>query len=294
MRRLCKAFLRNLSKSFVTKIIPDRFYIQLMFRFHFGRFADLKAPKTFSEKLQWLKLYDRKEIYTTMVDKYRVKEYVANLIGEEHVVPTLGVWNNAKQIDFNNLPDQFVLKTNNDSGGMVICRDKSFINQKEAIKKLNKHLKRNGYWYGREWPYKKVKPVVFAEQYMEDQESAKVSRNLNVYKIFTINGKPILIQTIQNDKKPNETIDYFDCEWNLLQMRQNFPNSEHPLPKPKTLDTMLMLAGKLANGFVNLRVDFYEVNGQVFFSEFTFFSDSGFTRFDPPEWDFKLGEWLHL
>lgn len=283
----------NASKGLYNRWSDERF-IKKKWKLLMGYDLDLVHPHTFNEKLQYLKLNDRNQIYTTMVDKYAVKEYVSNIIGEEYIVPTYGVWESFDKIDFDSLPNQFVLKCTHDSGGVVICRNKALFDKREAKRRLNKCLKRNYYWVGREWPYKKVKPVIFAEQYIEDQESSKTSRNLNVYKIFTINGKPILIQTIQNDKQPNETIDYFDCEWNLLQMKQNFPNNDNPLPKPKTLETMLILAEKLAKGFVNLRVDFYEANGQVYFSEFTFFSDSGFARFDPPEWDLKLGEMIDL
>ena len=166
------------------RILPDKLYIQLQYFYHFYRFANLKNPQTFNEKLQWLKLYDRNPLYTTMVDKYKVKEYVANIIGKEYIIPTLAVYNNVEDIDFDRLPNQFVLKCNHDSGGLVICKDKSKLDKKGAIKKLSKALKNNFYYNGREWPYKNVKPCVIAEQYMEDSETEE----LRDYKFFCFNG----------------------------------------------------------------------------------------------------------
>ena len=253
---------------------------------------DLDNPQTFNEKLQWLKLYNRKPIYTTMVDKYEVKKYVADIIGEEYIIPTLGVWEKFEDIDFGELPNEFVLKTTHDSGGLIICRDKTSLDIKKVQKRIERSLTRNYYWYGREWPYKDVKPRIIAEKFMKD-ENFDV---LNVYKIFNFNGKPKLIQVIQGDKTKSETIDYFDTEWNLLKLRQNYPNSASPLPKPQNLSLMLSLAKRLTEKETPpfLRTDFYEINGEVYFSEFTFFSDSGFAKFNPPEWDDKLGKILVL
>jgi len=165
-----------------------------------------------------MKIYDRKPIYSDMVDKYKAKLFVSKIIGEEYVVPTFGAWNSFEEIDFNSLPNRFVLKTNHDSGGMVICRNKKNFDYNNAKKILNAHLKRNGFWYGREWPYKNVKPLIIAEQLLENGGQFEKGTCLNVYKFFTFNGEPLIIQTIQNDKQPNETIDYFDCNWNLLRL----------------------------------------------------------------------------
>ncbi len=269
----------------------DKRYLWHKFKTRMGYYPDLDHPKTFNEKLQWLKLYNRKPEYTTMVDKFEVKKYVASVIGEKYVIPTLGVWEHFKDIDFDILPDQFVLKCTHDSGGLVIVRDKSKINYNAIRRKINKSLKVNYFKYNREWPYKGVKPRIIAEQYMED---ANKTQNLSVYKIFCFNGIPYLIQTIQNDKTQDETIDYFDTSWKLLKLKQNFPNSRVPLKKPVTLDEMLKLAGILSQGHPFLRTDFYEVNGQVYFSEFTFFTDAGFEAFHPDIWDEKLGKMIEI
>ena len=283
-----KSFLKK-----VSKVLPDKVYISLKYRMRIGKFPNLKNPKTFNEKLQWLKLYNRKPEYTTMVDKYEVKKYVADLIGEEYIIPTLGVWDSFDDIDFDALPDQFVLKCTHDSGGLVICRDKSKLDKEAAKKKIEACLKTNYYWQGREWPYKNVKPRIIAEEYVADPANPGQS-SLWVYKIMTFGGKPKIIQAIQGDTTSSETIDYFDTAWNLLEIRQNFPNSEQPLEKPQSLDRMLSLAEHMSGEQPFLRVDFYEVNGSPIFSEFTFFSDSGMAAFHPEEWDKKLGDMIKL
>lgn len=271
--------------------ISDEKYIRMNYRKVFGKEPDLDCPVSFNEKLQWLKLYDRKPVYTELADKYAVRKHIAEMIGEEYLIPLVGgPWKSTSEIDFEALPEQFVLKCTHDSGGLVICRDKSKLDIEKACAKLEKSLKRNYYWMSREWPYKDVPPRVIAERYMEDVSAV----NLNVYKIFCFNGVPRIFQTIQNDKTDFESIDYFDTEWNRLELRQNFPNSAVPLPKPKTLPEMLRLAGILSEGHAFLRTDLYEINGRVYFSELTFYSDTGLAAFDPPEWDGLLGSWITL
>ena len=275
----------------LSHFIPDKLYIKLRYYRRLHKSPNLKHPQTFNEKLQWLKLYNKKAFYTIMVDKYEVKQYIADKIGEEYIIPTLGVWDKFDDIDFNSLPNEFVLKCTHDSGGLVICKDKSKLDIEFARRKISKSLKTNHFWQGREWPYKDVKPRIIAEKFMKDRDFD----NLNVFKIFNFNGEPKIIQTIQNDKMPNETIDYFDTDWNLLDLKQNYPNSKNPLPRPETLNEMLELARILAKDTAPfIRTDFYEINGKVYFSEFTFYSDSGFAKFTPEEWDLKLGNWINL
>ena len=270
--------------------LSDEKYLKKIYKVRMDKKLDLESPKTFNEKLQWLKLYDRKPIYSVMVDKYEVKNYISERIGSEYVIPTLGVYDSFDDIDFDKLPESFVLKSTHDSGGLVIVRDKSKLDKEKARAKIEKSLARNYYYHGREWPYKNVKPRIIAEQYMEDSASSE----LPVYKIMTFGGVPKIIQTIQGDKTAKETIDYFDTDWNLLELRQNFPNSEKPLTRPENLEKMLELAAGFSQGFAFLRVDFYEINGKVYFSEFTFYSDSGMAKFIPDEWDLRLGEWIKL
>jgi len=270
--------------------IPDKQYLKIMYRLRMGKKLNLKNPSTFNEKLQWMKLNDRKPVYTQMVDKQEAKVLVADAVGDKYVVPTLGIWERFEDIDFTKMPNQFVLKCTHDSGGLVICKDKDKLDLESAKRKIKRSLKCNFYWVCREWPYKNVKPRIIAEKYMQDG----ANDCLPVYKVFCFNGEPKIIQAIQNDKHENESIDYFDTDWNLLKMKQNYPNSSVPLGKPDKLSEMVDLARTLSEGHSFLRVDFYVINGEVYFSEFTFYSDAGMAKFEPEEWDVKLGEWVEL
>lgn len=284
-------WFERLDRRKILRLLPDKIYLRIIFRLKLNKPLNLKNPVTFNEKLQWLKLYDRKPVYTMMVDKFLVKEYVKEKISSEYIIPTLGVWDHFDDIDFDSLPNQFVLKCTHDSGGVVICRDKSRFDLETAKEKIEKSLKSNYYWRGREWPYKKVLPRIMAETYMQDGEE----KSLPVYKFFCFNGKAEIVQTIQNDKSPNETIDYFDRQWNLLDLRQNYPNSSKPLSKPIAFDKMLEISERLSQNRESfLRVDLYLVEGKIYFSEFTFFSDSGTAAFIPESWDAQLGERLKL
>ncbi|MBR2010998.1 MAG: glycosyl transferase [Clostridia bacterium] len=283
----------RLSSCGFARLFSDEFFLKCEYKHSFGKNLNLDEPKTFNEKLQWLKLYNRKTEYTTMVDKYGVKKYVAELIGEEYVIPTLGVWERFEDIDFGSLPNQFVLKCTHDSGGLVICRDKVLLDIEKAKKRINWSLNRKYFYEHREWPYKNVKPRIIAEKYVEDRFHPE-QISLLVYKIMCFEGTPKIIQTIQGDKTSSETIDYFDTEWNLLNMRQNYPNSEKPLERPISLERMLLLAAKMSVGHPFLRVDFYELEGKPYFSEFTFFSDAGLAKFTPESWDDTLGDWIKL
>lgn len=271
--------------------LSDKAYLSIIYRANLKKKMNWKEPKTFNEKLQWLKINDRQPIYSTMVDKYEVKQYVSDKIGEEHVIPTVGgPWNTPDEIDFDALPDQFVLKTTHDCGGAVICKDKRGLDQNKTKEFLQKHLQHKYFFYCREWPYKNVPPRIFAEQFISDE----VNKVLPVYKIFCFQGNPRIIQAIMNDKQENETVDYYDTQWERLTIKQVFPNSEKPLPRPEQLDTMLYIAKELSKGHPFIRIDLYEANHQVLFSEFTFYSDAGLGKFEPEEWDEILGSWLIL
>lgn len=284
------ALASNIQQLRVLNFLSDKLYLEIIYKLMLGKRLNWDNPTTFNEKLQWLKLYDRRPEYTTMVDKYAVKEYVANVIGEEYIIPTLGVWNKFEDIDFDALPDKFVLKCTHDSGSICICKNKESFDIKSAKKVLVHGLKRSLFYHAREWPYKNVPHRIIAEQFMQDGDK----ENLPVYKIFNFGGEPKIIQVIQDDKTPKESIDYFDTEWNRLDLRQNFPNSEIPLEKPKMLEEMLELAKKLSVGFPFIRTDFYTINGKIYFSEYTFYSDAGFAKFTPDSWDETLGSWISL
>lgn len=271
----------------------DERYLKLAFKLKMGYPLNLKEPKTFNEKLQWLKLYDRKPQYTQMVDKYAVRKYIAETIGEEYLIPLVGgPWKTAEAIDFEALPEQFVLKCNHDSGGVVICRDKSRLDVEAVKRELDRKLKINYYKSSREWPYKDVEPCIFAEKYMVDESGVE----LKDYKWYCFNGcaKILLITTDRILKEEPTKYTYFDMDYNMLPFYNSGPHSDKPIPKPATFDEMRWLAERLAKEIPHLRVDLYDINGRVFFGELTFFDSSGMSVFDPPEWDETIGGWLTL
>ena len=279
-------------KSFMkisSKILPDKIYLSLKFKYKMGHFLNLENPQTFNEKLQWLKLYNRKPEYTIMVDKHEVKKYVADIIGEEYIIPTLGVWNHFDEIDFDKLPNQFVLKCTHDSGGLVICKDKNKLDLKAAKQKIEKSLKQNYYWFGREWPYKDVKPRIIAEKYMIDESGYE----LKDYKFFCFNGEPKMM-FIATDRGSDTKFDFYDIDFNHLPFTNGHPNANKKIKRPKNYSKMLALAAKLSFGIPHVRVDFYNINGKIYFGELTFFHWSGLVPFEPEEWDYKLGNWLKL
>lgn len=281
-----------LNKAGTSRYIPDRAYLKMMYRASFGRKLNLTAPTTYNEKLQWLKLYDRKPEYTEMVDKYAVKYYVEQRIGEEYIIPTLGVWDRVEDIDFDALPDQFVLKCTHDSGGLVICRDKAKLDVEAAKRKLNRAMKNKFFYYGREWPYKNVKPRILAETYMEDTATGE----LRDYKFFCFDGtaKALFIATERQKAGEEVKFDFYDMEFNHLDFRQGHPNAAVEVKKPENFDLMWKLAEKLSKGIPQIRVDFYEVDGRVYFGELTFFHHNGMMPFDPEKWDTVFGSWIQL
>lgn len=271
--------------------MPDRLYLSLVFRMNLGYRPDFDDPKTFNEKLNWLKLYDRKPEYTGLVDKYAVREYIGKTIGEDYLIPLVGgPWNSVEEIDFDALPEQFVLKTTHDSGGVVICRDKQNLDVEIARRKLEKHLRRNFFWAGREWPYKNVKPRIIAEKYMEDS-----SGELKDYKLWCFNGCA-RICNVCTDRFSDSGVrlNYLDRNWEKLGFERERPSSCDVIEKPEQYELMLNLADKLACGHSFLRTDFYEIQGKIYFGELTFFPGGSFTKFSPVEWDRKLGDWIEL
>ena len=276
----------------ISRLIPDKTYLKLKYRANFGKKLNLKDPQTYNEKLHWLKLYDRNPEYTTMVDKYEAKKYVSERVGEEYIIPTLGVWDSVNDIDFDSLPDRFVLKCTHDSGGLVICRDKSQVNVEKAKKKLDKALKSNFYYLFREWPYKNVKPRIIAEEYMEDDSTGE----LRDYKFFCFDGvaKALFIATERQKAEEEVKFDFYNMNFEHLDFRQGHPNSKDEIKKPETFDKMKELAEALSQKIPQVRVDFYEVNGKTYFGELTFFHHAGLMPFDPEEWDYTFGNWIKL
>lgn len=271
--------------------VPAEKFLKRLYRTRMGRELDLEAPKTYTEKLQWLKLYDHRPEYTVMVDKYEAKKYVAEKIGPEYVIPLLGVWDRAEDIDFDALPERFVLKTTHDSGSYVVCKDKSRLDIPAVRRRMAKFLKRKYYDCNREWPYKHVKPRIIAEEYMEDSRFGE----LRDYKFFTFGGVPKVLYIAQGRGRGEPTVaDFFDMEFHHLPFTIDHDMAEVPPEKPENFERMKALAESLSEGTPQLRVDFYEVDGRVYFGEMTFFHCSGTEAFHPEEWDRKFGDWVRL
>ena len=272
--------------------MSDDAYLKLVYRARIGRKLDLDNPKTFNEKLQWLKIHDRNPLYTKLVDKAEVKPWVAERIGWEHIVPTLGVWDSFDEIDFDALPDRFVLKCTHDSGGLAICRDKATFDIEAARKKIEKSLAVNYYWRTREWPYKDVKPRILAEEYLDPNESGG---DLYDYKLFRFtDGR--LVTLAMTDRYTDGALSktFFDDEWHALPIGEGDHPTKPELAKPAAFEQMKELASKLGEGMPFVRVDFYESNGGLYFGEMTFYPNSGFEQFDPNEWDVAFGSWIDL
>ena len=271
------------------RFIPDPIYCQINYFAHFHKFANLKNPQTYNEKLNWLKLHDHNPEYVKLVDKYEVKPIIADLIGEEFIIPTIGVWEHFDDIDFDQLPDRFVLKCNHDSEGLVIVKDKKQFNKNEAKEKIEHALKQNFYYIGREWPYKGVKPRIIAEPYLEDH----IDGELRDYKFFCFDGEPKALFIASDRAKDEVKFDYFDLNFNHLDIKQKYPNAGD-VRKPVTFEKMIELSRIISKGYPHVRVDFYEVDGRVFFGEFTLYHFSGFMPFQPEKWDKVFGDWLQL
>ena len=278
--------IKRIARCFLDRL-PDEAYLKLKFRIQLGKKLNLKDPKTFNEKLQWLKLYDRRPEYTTMVDKVTAKEYVADKIGAQYIIPTLGVWDRFDDIDFDSLPDQFVLKCTHDSGGLVICRDKNTLDRAAAKEKIEKSLARNFYLRAREWPYKNVKPRILAEAFLQEE-----SGDLRDYKFFCFNGEPkCALVCAQRYTGDGVRMSFYDPQWNQMSFHWRYPPIETEVERPQELEKMLSFAKILSENIPFVRVDFYEVKGQVYFGELTFFPASGTAKFDSDE---IMGTWITL
>lgn len=271
---------------------PDKWYLEKKYKAMTGEKLNFENPKRFNEKMQWLKLYDRRPEYVAMVDKHIVKKYVADIIGEEHIVPTLGVWDRPDDIDFESLPNQFALKCNHNSGlGMYICRDKTSMDIEVVKRNLQNGIAEDYYNKTREWPYKDVPRKIIAEKYLTDE-----SGELTDYKVHCFNGVPKYILVCKDRfKESGLTEDFFTPEWEHMDVKRPKNGlSKEPIPRPKELDEILEYARKLSKDIPFVRVDFYIINGKVYFSELTFFPASGFVKYEPDKWDYIFGEWIEL
>ena len=272
-------------------LFTDEIYLKFLFRFTMNKKLNLKNPQTFNEKLQWLKLNYKKPELNNMVDKYEAKKYVSKIIGEGFIVKNLGLWDSFDKIDFDKLPDQFVLKTTHDQGGVVIVNDKNKLDKNAAEKKLTEHLKVKHYYLSREWPYKNVQPRILAEEFLKNDTVG----DLYDYKFFCFNGEPRIMYIVHGREKDICYFDWFDMEFNHLDIeRRGYPNSNLEIKKPVNWELMISLSEKLSKDLPHIRVDFYSIKDKVYFGELTFFQGGGLMPFYPEEWDYKLGSWINL
>lgn len=299
MNQLLSNFFRNLRnpRALAIKILAkaspliksDKLYLSLRYRLFMHKKLNLRNPQTFNEKLNWMKLYYHNPIYPKLVDKYEVKKIVSSIIGSEHVIPTLGVWNCVDDIEFDYLPNQFVLKCTHDSGGLVVCKDKSSLDIKATKAKLGTAMNRNYFTVSREWAYKHVPPRIIAEQYMEDD----TTHALNDFKFFCFNGK-VKILFIATERATDVKFDFFDINFHHLNVINGHPLASVTPHKPKTFNQMVQLAERLSKGYPFMRVDLYEVNGKVYFGEYTVYHYGGTVPFEPADFDLEMGSWITL
>lgn len=273
-------------------LFPDKLFLKIKYYLIMKKRLNLKNPKTYNEKLQWLKLYDRKPEYSRMVDKVEAKKYVSSIIGEEYIIPTLGVYDKFEDIDFDQLPNQFVLKCTHDSGGIFVCNDKTKIDINKAKKNLKKSLSINYFYQNREWVYNDILPRIIAEEYMVDESGYE----LKDYKFFCFNGevKSLFIASERQKVGAETKFDFYDLEFNHLPFTNGHPNALNAILQPLNFDLMIKLSSKLSEGIPHIRVDFYNINGKIYFGELTFFHWSGWMPFIPEEWDYKFGSWINL
>lgn len=273
-------------KKWIWEIVSDNeiFYLRLKYLRNTGQWLHLNPPRNYTESLQWLKLYDRNPLYRSLVDKYEAKKIVASIIGEEYVVPLLGVWDDADSIDFGSLPEQFVIKCTHLSGKVYCCRNRAEFDENAVRESLRRDLTLDYYSAGHEWPYKSLKGRIIAEEYLSDGTSAAITD----YKFFCFSGEPKMAY-ISKDASDNPTTDFFDMDYNHLPIRMRDPNSSILPKKPEQFELMKELARKLSSDFPHVRIDFYLSGGRVYFGEYTFYHCSGFSLVQPEEWNVKMG-----
>lgn len=293
--------IRNvISRSFRDKVkdaltfLPDKLYIRLFYFATTGRIIHFKKPKLFTEKQHWLKLNNIHPEYSKLVDKLAVREHINNVLGEGHLFPLLGVWKSFDEIDFSKLPDGFVLKCNHDSGSTKLIRNKKALTELD-FENLNRHftrrLNRDFYYAGREYPYKGLERFIIAEQLMVNDNAPE--KSIEDYKFFCFDGEP-KVMFIATDRSTDCRFDFFDMDFNHLDLVYNHPNSDKPIPKPALFEEMKEIAAKLSQGMKFVRIDLYELNGNIYFGEYTFFNGGGYQLCKPIKWEKLLGDWIDL
>ena len=272
----------------ICRHMPDEMYLQWQFHHIYGKWLDLKNPKTYADKLAWLKLHEKDSRLTKLVDKYEVRDYVKSVIGEEYLIPCLGVYNNTDEIPWNELPEKYVLKCTHDSASVILHKSNDDFDKENAIKSLNQHLGRNMYWYAREYAYKDVPPRIICEGFLDDNGKAPSD-----YKFMCFDGEPIYV-ILDMDRFSDHHRDCYDMNWVKQDFSTDHEQSPITQPKPEGFEEMKELARKLSSGFKHVRVDLYNVSGLIYFGEMTFFPWGGPIWFKPDEWNYRFGEMIKL
>lgn len=274
------------------KWIPDHIYLKILYYTAFNKKLDLDEPVTYNEKIQWLKLYDRNKEYVKLVDKYEVKKIISKKIGDNHIIPTIGIWDHPDEIDWDILPERFVMKTTHDSGGFIICSDKSKINKNEALEKIKKSYSNNYYYAGREWPYKVIQPRIIIEEF----KTTKSGESIKDYRFFCFNGQPKFLSVDYNfTNKSAIRRNLYDLDWNLLDAEITYPRDPGTKSnKPENFEKMIEIVEKLCKNIPHVRVDLYNVDGEIYFGEMTFYHQGGFGVIRPIEFAKQMGDWINL
>ena len=275
------------------KFLPDRIYVKLYYRMRVGRKLDVNNPKTLNEKLQWLKFNYRFPLQSAVSDRLLVREYVKQKIGEQYLIPLLGKWKKYEDIDFNQLPNKFVLKCNHDSGGLVVCTDKDKLNYSIAKNKIEKSLNSNFFYIGREHQYRNIKPMILCEKFISD--NGKVPMD---YKIYCFNGEPDVI-LVCKDRFAGNThrakYYFYDHKWKFIPLNKGDDNISNPeIPCPKNLDEMIEIAKELSKDFIFSRIDLYNIDGKIYFGEITLSPNSGFDADITRKTDIMFGKKLEI
>ena len=283
--------IRTYISGFIARALPDKLYLSIKYRVHMGYWMDWRNPKTYNEKLQWLKVFYRRRDFSIMVDKAAAKDYVANKIGRDYIIPTIAIYNSVDEIDFDKLPEKFVLKCTHDSGGLVVCSDKKILNKSAAMKKMASALKKSYVVQNREYPYAFVPKRIIAEQFMEEPEYGE----LRDFKFYCFDGVPQYLLVASGRQKKQKRFDYFDMKWNHWPVYdEGCPNNDVMPEKPKNFEKMIEIAKVLSEGIPHVRVDLYNIDGKIYFGELTFFDGSGINIYVPREYDSIFGKYLKL
>lgn len=293
LRKILSPNLRG-QIMYALSFLPDSLYLRIFYFATTGRMLHLREPKGFNEKLQWLKIHDRHWEYQELVDKLAVRKHIDQCLGEGHMFPLLGYWDSFEKIDFESLPNQFVMKCNHDSGSTKIIRDKASLSEKDmdALRDhFERRMKRDFFFAGREYPYKGIKPCIMAEQLMEYENDKE--KSIEDYKFFCFDGVPKMM-FVATDRSTDCRFDFFDMDFNHLPIENIHPNADRPIQKPALFEEMKEIAAKLSQGMRHVRIDLYELNGKIYFGEYTFFHGGGFCLFEPEGWEQRLGSWIDL